>query len=64
MLRNGSRTRLPLWVYGAIAALLIVLLFVLWRRSDTLERAELLVPAMFWTAAFIIIALRRRAARS
>lgn len=64
MLRKGYATRLPLWFYGVIAGLLVTILIATWRRTDALSRAELLIPAVFWTVAFIIIALQRRSARS
>ncbi|MFT3724007.1 MAG: hypothetical protein QM773_10670 [Hyphomonadaceae bacterium] len=64
MLRKGWAARLPLWVYGAIAGLLIFVLIVTWPRTDTFSRAELLIPAVFWAATFIIIGLQRRSARS
>lgn len=64
MLRRGLPKRLPLWLHGAIAGLLIATLIVTWPRTDTLSRAELLIPAAFWTVAVFIIALRRRQARS
>lgn len=63
MLR-GSVERLPLWVYGAIALSLVTIAAAAWGRLDALSRAELSIPAAFWTAAFIYIALRRRSERS
>ena len=62
MLRK--RSQLPIWAYGAVAGLLVIALAATWARTDTLPRAELLIPAVFWTTAFIIIALRRRSAGS
>jgi hypothetical protein len=64
MLVRHSHRRLPLWVYAGIAAILVGILAVGWSRADTLTRAELLIPAAFWTAAFVVIALRRWLARS
>lgn len=53
---------LPTWFYGAIAALLIVVLAIAWGQLDAVGRVELALPAVFWTAAFITISLRRRLA--
>ncbi len=63
-MHRGSVKRLALWVHGAIAGLLATVTAAMWGRADTLSRAELLIPAAFWTAAFIFIALQRRSARS
>ncbi len=60
----GTQKRLPAWVYGAIAALLAGILAAGWGKLDALSRTELLIPALFWSSAFVIISLRRRAARS
>ena len=61
---RGSVGRLPLWAYGALAGLLVVLAIAWWTRADVLLRTELVIPAAFWSAAFIVIGLQRRAARS
>jgi hypothetical protein len=64
MTRNGSNQRLPAWSYGAIAAVPALILIVFYAWLDTFSRIELLIPAVFWIAAFVIISLRRRSARS
>lgn len=60
----GTKKRLPAWAYGAIAVIPAAILAASWDRLDQLSRIELLIPALFWSGAFIIISLRRRAARS
>ncbi len=64
MLRRNLPKRLPLSLHGAIAGLLISSLIVIWPRTDALSRAELLIPAAFWTVAVFIMVSRRRQARS
>jgi hypothetical protein len=51
--------RLPLWVYGAITLVLVLVLGLSYARFDTVSRIELAIPAAFWTIAFAIIAWRR-----
>jgi len=60
----GTKNRLPAWIYGAIAAGLVAIVAAGWERFDALSRVELGIPALFWSSAFVIISLRRRAARS
>lgn len=60
----AMKRQLPAWAYGAIAAVPALILAAFWSRLDTLSRVELVIPALFWSSAFVIISLRRRAARS
>lgn len=60
----ATKKQLPAWAYGAIAAIPAAILFAFWAQLDPFSRTELLIPALFWSGAFIIISLRRRASRS
>jgi hypothetical protein len=60
----GTKNRPPVWIYGVIAAVLIAILAAGWAHFDAVSRVELLIPVLFWSSAFVITSLRRRAARS
>jgi hypothetical protein len=51
--------RLPTSVYGAIASALGAMLVLFWNLLGPLDRLDLLIPAVFWTAAWAIVGWRR-----